>query len=90
MIAFLNSYAFLFTIFCSKANSKEVIHHLNVHRFSHEVASNKLVKGPLRDYDIVFCSPVTLTVLGRRFFKDLAFFRVFTSCSENIQNFGTS
>jgi hypothetical protein len=38
-----------------------------------------------------FCSPVALMVLEKKNFKDLAFFQVFfTSCSENIQNFGTS
>jgi hypothetical protein len=54
-----------------------------------EVASNKLEKGPLRDYEIGFCSPVALTVV--EIFKDFAFFpKFFTSCSENIRNFGTS
>jgi hypothetical protein len=46
-----------------------------------EVASNKLEKGPLRDYKTGFCSPVALTVLEEK---------SFTSYSENIQNFGTS
>jgi hypothetical protein len=36
---------------------------------SPEVASNKLEKGPLRDYKIVFCSPVALAVLEKKIFK---------------------
>jgi hypothetical protein len=50
---------------------------------SQEVASNKLEKGPLRDYKTGFSSPVALTVLEKKIFEDFA-------CSENIQNFGTS
>jgi hypothetical protein len=42
-----------------------------------EVASNKLEKGPLRDYKTVFCSPVALVGL-EKIFKDLARFRRFS------------
>ena len=37
---------------------------------SQEVASNKLEKGPLRDYKIVFNSPVAFAVLEKKIFKD--------------------
>jgi hypothetical protein len=36
---------------------------------SQEVATNKLEKGPLIDFKTVSCSPVALTVLGRRYLK---------------------
>jgi hypothetical protein len=32
-------------------------------------ASNKLEKGPLRDYETAFWSPLALTVLEKRIFK---------------------
>jgi hypothetical protein len=32
---------------------------------SQEVASNKLEKGPLRDYETAFCSLLALTVLEK-------------------------
>jgi hypothetical protein len=35
-----------------------------------EVASNKLEKGPLRDYETGFISTVALTVLEKKIFKD--------------------
>jgi hypothetical protein len=35
---------------------------------------NKLEKGPLRDYETGFCSSLTLTVLEKKIFKDLAMF----------------
>jgi hypothetical protein len=41
---------------------------------SQEVASNKLEKGPLRDYETGFCSPLALMVLVKKIFKDLAMF----------------
>jgi hypothetical protein len=39
-----------------------------------ELASNKLEKGPLMDYETGFCSPVALNVLEKKIFKDFAFF----------------
>jgi hypothetical protein len=39
---------------------------------SQEVALNKLEKGLLRDYKTGFCSPLALTVLEKKIFKDLA------------------
>jgi hypothetical protein len=47
---------------------------------SQEVASNKLEKGPLRDYETDVCSPVALMVLEK---KILFFFSNFF-CSENF------
>jgi hypothetical protein len=41
---------------------------------SQEVALNKLEKGPLRDFETSFCSPLALTVLEKKIFKDLAMF----------------
>jgi hypothetical protein len=41
---------------------------------SQELASNKLEKGPLRDYETGFCSPLALTVLDKKIFNDLAMF----------------
>jgi hypothetical protein len=41
---------------------------------SQEVASNKLEKGPLMDYETGFCSPLALMVLEKQIFKDLAMF----------------
>jgi hypothetical protein len=41
---------------------------------SQEVASNKLEKGPLRDYKTGFCSPIALTVMENKILKDLAMF----------------
>jgi hypothetical protein len=41
---------------------------------SQEVALNKLEKGPLRDYETGFCSPLALTVLEKKNFKDLTMF----------------
>jgi hypothetical protein len=41
---------------------------------SQEVASNKIEKGPLRDYETGFCSPIALRVLEKKIFKDLAIF----------------
>jgi hypothetical protein len=43
---------------------------------SQEVASNKLEKGPLADYETGFFSPVALTVL-EKILKDFVFFQVF-------------
>jgi hypothetical protein len=43
---------------------------------SQEVASNKLEKGPLRDYETAFCLPLTLTVL-EKIFKEFAVFTGF-------------
>jgi hypothetical protein len=37
---------------------------------SQEVASNKLEKGPLRDYETAFCLLLALMVLGKKIFKD--------------------
>jgi hypothetical protein len=37
---------------------------------SQEVVWNKLEKGPLRDYETGFCSPLALTVLEKKIFKD--------------------
>ena len=37
---------------------------------SQEVASNKLEKGPLRDYETGFRSPLALTVLEKKIFED--------------------
>jgi hypothetical protein len=45
--------------------------------WSQEFASNKLEKGPLRDYETGFCSHLALTVLEKKIFKDLAMFSVF-------------
>jgi hypothetical protein len=45
---------------------------------SQEVASNKLEKGPLRDYKTVFNSPVAFAVLEKKIFKDLASCRGFS------------
>jgi hypothetical protein len=39
---------------------------------------NKLEKGPLRDYKTGFCSPVALTALEKKIFKDLAFLPSFS------------
>jgi hypothetical protein len=36
---------------------------------SQEVALNKLEKGPLRDYETGFCSPLALTVLEKKIVK---------------------
>jgi hypothetical protein len=36
---------------------------------------NILEKEPLRDYETGFCSPLALTVLEKKIFKDLAVFR---------------
>jgi hypothetical protein len=33
----------------------------------------KLEKGPLRDYETGFCSPMALTVLEKKILKDLPF-----------------
>jgi DNA-binding MltR family transcriptional regulator len=41
---------------------------------SQEVASNKLEKGPLRDYETGLCSPLALTVLEKKIFKDFTMF----------------
>jgi hypothetical protein len=40
---------------------------------SQEIASNKLEKGPLRDYETGFCSSVAIMVL-EKIFRDLAYF----------------
>jgi hypothetical protein len=45
--------------------------------WSQEVASTKLEKRPLRDYETDFCSLLALTVLEKKKFKDLAIFEVF-------------
>jgi hypothetical protein len=37
---------------------------------SQEVASNKLEKGLLRDYETAFCSVLALMVLQKKIFKD--------------------
>jgi hypothetical protein len=37
---------------------------------SQEVASNKLEKGPPRDYETAFCSVLALMVLEKKIFKD--------------------
>jgi hypothetical protein len=37
---------------------------------SQEVASNKLEKGPLRDYETAFCSVLALMVLEKKIFED--------------------
>jgi DNA-binding MltR family transcriptional regulator len=42
--------------------------------WSQEFASNKLEKGPLRDYETGFCLHLALTVLEKKIFKDLAMF----------------
>jgi hypothetical protein len=39
-----------------------------------EVASNRLEKETLRDDETDFCSPLALTVLEKKIFKDLAMF----------------
>jgi hypothetical protein len=44
--------------------------------WSQEVASNKLEKGLLRDYESAFCSILALMVLGK-IFKDKPIFEVF-------------
>jgi hypothetical protein len=44
--------------------------------WSQEVASNKLEKGPHRDYETAFCSPVAFTVL-KKIFKEFAVFTSF-------------
>jgi hypothetical protein len=60
-----------------------------VHRFSEsqsekyrsqEVASNKLEKGPLRDYETGFCSPLALTVLEKIFKNVSMFFGFWPKC----------
>jgi hypothetical protein len=38
--------------------------------WSQEDALNKLEKEPLRDYETGFCSPLALTVLEKKIFKD--------------------
>jgi hypothetical protein len=48
---------------------------------------NKLEKGPIRDYETVFCSLLAIMVL-EKILKNLAFFQFSTSCMENIQNSG--
>jgi hypothetical protein len=45
---------------------------------SQEVASNKLEKGPLRDYETAFCSVLALMVLEKKIFKDKAIFCSFS------------
>jgi hypothetical protein len=45
---------------------------------SEEVASNKLEKGLLRDYETGFCAPLALKVLEKKIFKDLAMFLGFS------------
>jgi hypothetical protein len=52
---------------------------------SQESASNKLEKGPLRDYETGFCSPVALTVL-EKIFKDIAFFHFLFGKYSEFQN----
>jgi hypothetical protein len=44
---------------------------------SQEVASNKLEKRPLRDYETGFGSLLALTVLEKKIFKDELCFGVF-------------
>jgi hypothetical protein len=41
---------------------------------SQEVALTKLEKGPHRDYETGFCSPLALAVLEKKIFKDVAMF----------------
>jgi hypothetical protein len=38
---------------------------------------NKLEKGPLRDYETAFSSPLALTVLEKKIFKEFAVFTGF-------------
>jgi hypothetical protein len=46
---------------------------------SQKVASKKLEKGPHRDYQTVFCSPLEFMVLKKKSLKEFAFFlQVFT------------
>jgi hypothetical protein len=49
---------------------------------------NKLQKGLLRDYEIVFCSVLALMVLEKKIFKDLARFHGFSLPVQKI--FGIS
>jgi hypothetical protein len=73
-------YEFLYpdnTFFCSKTNSKEVIEHWNCDLSYLRTLGSIIGKGPLRDYETGFCSPVALTVLKKKFFRDFAFFQVF-------------
>jgi hypothetical protein len=43
---------------------------------SQDVASNKLEKGPLRDYDTAFCLPLALIVWNKKVFKEFAVLQV--------------
>jgi hypothetical protein len=45
---------------------------------SQEVASNKLEKGPFRDYETAFCSLLALTVLERKISKKIKLFLSFS------------
>jgi hypothetical protein len=42
-----------------------------------EVASNKREKGPHKDYETAFCSPLAFTVLEKKIFKEFAVFTGF-------------
>jgi hypothetical protein len=44
---------------------------------AHEVASNKLEKGPFRDYETASCSPLALKSFGEDFLKNLLFLQLF-------------
>jgi hypothetical protein len=43
-----------------------------------EVASKNFKKGPFKDYQTAFCSPLALTVLEKIFLKNLLFYRFVT------------
>jgi DNA-binding MltR family transcriptional regulator len=78
MKGFFNSLGMIsYTLLILFFAPKPIVKKLFSIKMSQAVASNKLERGPLRDYETGFCSLLALTVLEKKIFKDLAMFFVF-------------